>query len=94
MSVENTLDAGALHDEKEAIELLAWLEVASLPTGPFELRQGLTVIDPAKMFQSVKAGLAKGPIGPRWEEALRDARRLREIADQTETAEAEIKVTS
>lgn len=75
--------------ELEAAGLLEWMDSVDLPTEPFRLSQAYTVSDPSKFYGALRAGLIRGPGGPRWELAVRDARRLRVIVDKAPDGETE-----
>jgi hypothetical protein len=68
-------------ESETAAALLAWLDAADLPTELFQLSPGVRVGLPERFYGSLRAALSRGPGGPRWPGALRDALRLKEIVD-------------
>ena len=46
-------------------ELIAWFLTTTPPAEPFELCRGVTILDPARWWQSVRSDIESGPAGPR-----------------------------
>ncbi len=49
----------------DASEAVAWFASWSPPGEPFQLKPGITILDPRRWRQSIAADIAQGPSGPR-----------------------------
>ena len=51
--------------DAEARRLIDWFSTTTPPAEPFELCQGVTILDPARWWRSIEGDIGCGPNGPR-----------------------------
>ena len=61
--VENEVERPGWDEDTAA--LARWFLTAVPPAEPFDLCRGVTILDPARWWQSIRADIAAGPTGPR-----------------------------
>ncbi len=63
-------DPKLVHDSEvnwdaDTQRLIDWFPITSPPANPFELCRGVTILDPARWWRSIRGDIASGPTGPR-----------------------------
>ena len=51
--------------DEDTAELVRWFLTAAPPAEPFELCRGVTILDPARWWRSIRSDIETGPTGPR-----------------------------
>ena len=76
-----SVDAPAEEWDAETLHLIEWFKTATPPTEPFNLCQGVTILDPARWWRSIADDIEFGPNGPRARYGVvqGDLRRLHEL---------------
>ena len=58
-------EAGEAARWGEAARAVEWFLASESPAAPFQLKPGITILDPHRWRQSITADIAQGPSGPR-----------------------------
>ena len=58
-------DSEGLNWDDETQRLIDWFKTTTPPAEPFELCQGVTILDPVRWWRSIEGDIAAGPSGPR-----------------------------
>ena len=60
-----SIDPSAEGWDGETSRLIDWFSTTTAPAEPFELCQGVTILDPARWWRSIEGDIEPGPNGPR-----------------------------
>ena len=71
----------AVDFDPETHRLIEWFRSTTPPAAPFELCQGVTILDPARWWRSIRGDIECGPTGPRarYKAVQGDLRRLYDL---------------